>query len=124
MLNESTNHSSRRVLTVIALDGRTETELLELLAAAPAFLRLEPLEESIPVGLSGSLHSQTIAIGNAPYFAALGLSTRKLNDWPERIRTHGQQVLFVAVNGQTVGVLGIETITTAVSKGGSNVGNV
>jgi cation transport ATPase len=108
MLNDSATHLSRRIVSVIALDGRTEADLLRLLTAAPDFARLERLEASTPAGLSGSLDGQSIAIGNAPYFAALGLSTGQLNDWPERLHTRGEQVLFVAVNGLTVGVLGIE----------------
>jgi hypothetical protein len=73
MLND-TNQPSRRIVTVIALEGRTEAELLELLAAAPEFARLEQLGASTPAGLSGSLDGQTIVIGNAAYFAALALS--------------------------------------------------
>jgi cation transport ATPase len=121
MLNETDNHRPRRIATVIALDGRTETELLQLLGAAPGLARLEQLEVAAPAGLCGCLDGQTIAIGNESYFAALGLSTSQLCDWPERMRKHGQEVLLVAVNGQTVGFLGIETLTSPVSEGASNV---
>src|SRR6185295_5895184 len=116
MLNEGSEQSSHHIATVIALDGRTETELLELVAAAPGFARFPQFESSTPVGLCGPLDGQVIAIGNSQYFAALGLSTRHLRDWPERVRTHGQHVLFVAVNGQTIGLLGIETPLPAVSE--------
>lgn len=121
MLNQTINHRPRRIATVIALDGRTEKELLALLAAAPGFARLEQLDASAPAGLCGCLDGQVIAIGNESYFAALGLSTNQLCDWPERIRKHGQQVLLVAVNGQTVGFLGIDTLTADISEGASNV---
>ncbi|HEX4912548.1 MAG TPA: hypothetical protein VFV51_01260 [Vicinamibacterales bacterium] len=106
---------------MIALDGRTESELLELLAAAPGFARLEQLDASAPAGVCGCLDGQEIAIGNEPYFAALGLSTSQLCDWPDRMRKHGQQVLLLAVNGQTVGFFGIDAMTSAVSEGASNV---
>ena len=121
MWNQTNTRRPRRIATVIALDGRTETELLELLGAAPGFARLEQLDAAAPAGLCGCLDGQAIAIGNESYFAALGLSTSQLCDWPERIRTHGQEVLLVAVNGQTVGFLGIETLTSAISEGDSNV---
>src|SRR5262245_39832837 len=110
MLTEPAEQPSPRIATVIAIDGRTETELLELVAAAQALARFETLESSTPAGVCGSLDGRTMAIGNAPYFALLGLSTRQLCDWPERVQTHKQQVLFVAVDGKTIGFLGIETL--------------
>lgn len=121
MLNDTTHHGPWRIATVIALDGRTETELLELLGAAPWLARLDRLDASAPAGLCGCLDGEAIAIGNESYFAALGLSTSQLCDWPERIRKHGQEVLLVAVDGRTVGFLGIETMTSATSEGASNV---
>jgi cation transport ATPase len=104
MLNDTLKQ--RRIVTAIALEGRTEADLLELIDSVPDLARLDGNVES-PKGISGSLEGQTVAIGNAAYFAALGLATAHLCDWPERIRSHGQEVLFIAIDGRAIGVLGV-----------------
>ena len=109
MLKDTLN-TDRRIVTVIALEGRTEADLLTLVAGAPELARLDRLEEGGPAGVSGTLNGQRVTIGNAAYFHALGLSIECLCDWPDRIRKHGQQVLFVAVNGRTAGFLGVDSI--------------
>jgi cation transport ATPase len=106
MLND-THPAPARVATLIALDGRTEADLLALVGGAMELARLERLDESIAAGVSGRLNGQPVALGNAAYFAALGVSVQRLCDWPDRIRTHGQHVLFVAVDGRIAGILGI-----------------
>jgi FtsP/CotA-like multicopper oxidase with cupredoxin domain len=40
-------------------------------------------------------------------FTDLGLPIDRLGAWSERLRHHGQQVLFVAVDGRTAGFLGV-----------------
>ena len=95
-----------RIVTVVALEGRTEADLLELIESVPELARLDGQEDT-PKGISGSLNGRFVVIGNGAYFAALGLSIAHLCDWPERIRRHGQQVLFVAINGRAVGFLGV-----------------
>ena len=111
MLNDTLKTPQRRIATVIALEGRTEADLLALVEGAPELVRLDRLGEAVAAGLSGTLGGHTVAIGNAAYFAALGLSLTCLCDWPERIRRHGQQVLFVAVDGRTAGFLGMTDST-------------
>ena len=75
------------LVSVIALDGRREEELLAL--------------------ATGAAEGHEVVIGDEQRFAELGLSVERLADWPDRLRQRGQRVVFVAVNGQTVGLLGV-----------------
>jgi cation transport ATPase len=73
--------------SVVALDGRNEEELLAL--------------------ATGAVDGRTVVVGDAGRFAELGLSIERLGDWPDRLRQWGQRVVFVAVDGQIAGVLGV-----------------
>jgi hypothetical protein len=75
------------VVSIVALDGRSEDELLALATAAA--------------------DGCTVVVGDALRFAELGLSIEGLGDWPDRLRQRGQHVVFVAVDGQTAGLLGV-----------------
>ena len=107
-MSNDTHSAPGRVATVIALDGRSQDDLLALVGGAMELARFERLDESVPAGVSGRLGDHVVVIGNAAYFAALGVSIECLCDWPDRIRRHGQHVLFVAVDGRTAGFLGID----------------
>jgi len=48
-----------------------------------------------------------VILGNAALFSELGLSVARLGNWPEKLQQRGQQVLFVAVDGQAAGFLGM-----------------
>jgi cation transport ATPase len=75
------------LVSVVALDGRNEDELLAL--------------------ATGAADGRAVVVGDAERFAELGLSIERLGDWPDRLRQRGQRVVFVAVDGQTAGVLGV-----------------
>jgi cation transport ATPase len=75
------------LVSIVALDGRSEDELLAL--------------------TSGAAEGHSIVVGDATRFAELGLSIHRLGDWPDRLRQQGQRVVFVAVDGQTAGLLGV-----------------
>lgn len=79
--------SKPTVVSIVALDGRNEEELLALATCAA--------------------EGDTVVVGDAERFAALGLSLERLGDWPERLSQRGQRVVFVAVDGKTVGLLGV-----------------
>ena len=124
---DSGTTDSSRVVTVVALEGRTEAALLALVAGLAGGLeprlaaairdgarergvdatRLDQFHETAATGVAGTLGGHRVALGNAAFFAGLGLSISHLCDWPERMRQHGQQVLFIAIDGRTVGFLGI-----------------
>ncbi len=75
------------LVSIVALDGRSEDELLAL--------------------ASGAAEGRSVVVGDAARFAELGLSIDRLGDWPERLRQQGQRVVFVAVDGETAGLLGV-----------------
>ncbi len=75
------------LVSIVALDGRSEDELLAL--------------------ATGAATGHTVVVGDAQRFAALRLSIAPLGDWPDRLQQQGQRVVFVAVDGQTAGLLGI-----------------
>jgi cation transport ATPase len=75
------------LVSIVALDGRNEDELLAL--------------------ATGAADGHAVVVGDSERFAALGLSTERLGDWPDRLRQRGQRVVFVAVDGQTAGLLGV-----------------
>ena len=104
MLNDTLKQ--RRIVTVIALEGHTEADLLELLASVPDLARLDGADDTAK-GISGQVEGHAVAIGNGAYFAALGLPLDHLCDWPERIRSHGQQVLLMSIDGRAIGFLGV-----------------
>ena len=75
------------LVSIVALDGRSEDELLAL--------------------ASGAAEGHSVVVGDAARFAELGLSIDRLGDWPDRLRQQGQRVVFVAVDGKTSGLLGV-----------------
>ena len=80
------------LVSIVALDGRNEDELLAL--------------------ATGAVDGHVVVVADAQRFSELGLSVERLGDWPDRLRQRGQRVVFVAVDGQTAGLLGV--IDTAV----------
>jgi cation transport ATPase len=75
------------LVSIVALDGRSEDELLAL--------------------ASGAAEGHSVVVGDAARFAELGLSIDRLGDWPDRLRQQGQRVVFVAVDEETAGLLGV-----------------
>ena len=75
------------VVSVVAIDDRSDHELLAL--------------------ATGAADGHVVIVADAARFAALGLSIDALGKWPERLRQQGQHVVFVAVDGQTAGLLGV-----------------
>ena len=79
---------NKTVVSIVALDGRTDDELLALAMDAA--------------------EGDRVVLGDARRFAELGLSIERLGDWPDRLRQRGQRAVFVAVDGETAGFLGIQ----------------
>jgi cation transport ATPase len=75
------------LVSVVALNGRSEDELLAL--------------------ATGAMDGHAVVVGDAARFDELGLSIDRLGDWPDRLRQRGQRVVFVAIDGQTAGLLGV-----------------
>ena len=58
-------------------------------------------------GLRRQRQSLSSSMPSRAAFAELGLSIERLGDWPDRLRQRGQRVVFVALDGQTIGLLGV-----------------
>ena len=119
--------NKRRVVTVIALGGHSETSLLTLAAGIAAGLEpalaaaieetardrgiparsCEGFIEATPTGVAASADGHSVVVGNAAFLTKLGISIEHLCDWPDRMRQHGQQVVFVAVDGRAAGFFGV-----------------
>ena len=92
-----------KVVSVVALDGHDEKTLLALAARLTDGLDSRIADR----GVTGCVDGHAVVLGNAAMFTDLGLSIDRLGNWSERLRQHGQQVLFVAVDGHTAGFLGL-----------------
>jgi Cu+-exporting ATPase len=115
------------LVSIVALDGCGDDELLALAAGAAGDLEaplssailesarerdvevaaVDRVHETTGAGVVASVEGKTVVVGNAALFANLGLSLKRFSDWPERLQQRGQHVLFVAVNGKAVGFLGV-----------------
>ena len=115
-------------MSLVALDGRDESDLLSLAAGLArnldtslgsailesarereiAIPNVDQFHETARAGVVASVAGHKVVLGNSALFAALGLSTDALGDWPDRLRQQGQSLLFVAVDGRTAGFFGVK----------------
>lgn len=58
-------------------------------------------------GITGTIEEHAVSVGNRMLMEYLGINTGKVNEAAESLRTEGQTVMFVAVDGKAVGLLGI-----------------
>jgi Cu+-exporting ATPase len=116
-----------RLVTVQALLGITESELLRLaasvergsehpLAAAivagaeqrgvqPA--KAEEFRSLTGKGVLGRVDARHVALGNRQLFEAVNIDARPLLDAAESLRREGQTVMLVAVDGNPAGLVGV-----------------
>jgi P-type Cu+ transporter len=113
--------------TVHPLSGVDETTLIRL-AASLEGVSEHPLAEAVvsgarargitpvPVagfksvtgrGVTGRVEGRTLAIGSLSFLQSLGIDTRDLDARAEERRHAGETTVFVAVDGQATGLLGI-----------------
>jgi Cu+-exporting ATPase len=115
------------LVSIVALDGRDDDALLALAAGAARGLdaplstaildsaqerdveaaAIDQVHHTAGAGVVASVDGKTVVVGNAALFTTLGLSLARFGDWPERLQQRGQHVLFVAVDGQAAGFLGV-----------------
>ncbi len=116
-----------RVVSVVALPGEDESELLRLtadvevasehpLAAAVAAaarergLEIKPAESfrsHTGKGVEGKVDGRAVAIGNRSLLEAFGISPQAFGERSEALHRDGQTVVFVAIDGRPAGLLGI-----------------
>jgi Cu+-exporting ATPase len=116
-----------RLVTVEPAAGFDESSLLQLaaslergsehpLAAAivsgaeergVALAKTESFESLTGKGVKGSVNGQSVALGNRALLDELAVSAGELIARAEQYRTEGQTVMFVVVDGQTAGLLGV-----------------
>ena len=90
-------------MTVVALDGHDEASLLA--CAASVINGFDPGLGSGPI--AGSVGGHAVVLGDAAMFANLGLPIERFGNAANRLRRHGEHVLFVAVDGRIAGMLGL-----------------
>jgi Cu+-exporting ATPase len=115
------------LVSIVALDGRDDDALLALAAGAARGLEgplgaailesarerdvevaaVNQVHETAQAGVVASVEGMMVVVGNATLLTNLGVSLDRFGDWPERLQQRGQQVLFVAVDGEAAGFLGV-----------------
>ncbi len=69
--------------------------------------KVEHFRSVTGLGIAGQINGHEVAVGNAELLASLGIAPGDLEQPADRWRTEGQTVVFVAVDGATVGVIGV-----------------
>jgi len=116
-----------RLTTVVATPGQSESELLRLAAslergsehplaaaivagAQAKGLALAPVAEFRSLtgkGVIGVVDGQAVTLGNRALFEEQTIDLGVLSAQAEELRRDGQTVMFVALNGRPVGLLGV-----------------
>jgi len=96
-----------------ALERGSEHPLGEAIvrAAEERGLELPPPRDftsTVGLGVEGRVDERAVALGNAAMMDALGIALGELEARAEALRGEGQTVVFVAVDGACVGLLGVE----------------
>jgi P-type Cu+ transporter len=116
-----------RLVTVLSSDGLGEDGLLRLAASlerasehplaaaivrgaderAVALADATSFESLTGRGVVGEIGGRKVALGNAKLFEEQGVPLGELAGRAEKLRTDGQTVMFVAVDGRPAGLLGV-----------------
>jgi Cu+-exporting ATPase len=124
---DSLRPATAKIVSVIAVGGREERELLALAASlAPGLARVladvfagvvtdrqttfddsDAWHDSGPVGVAATLNGHSVVVGNAALLNQFDISVERLGDAPERLRRRGEHVMFVSIDGRIGGVFGI-----------------
>jgi Cu+-exporting ATPase len=116
-----------KLVNVVPVAGMDERELLVLSASlergsehplaaaivagaeqrALGLANAEGFESITGKGITGRVHGRAVAVGNRALLESLGIDAAALADRAESLRGDGQTVMFVAVDGQAAGLLGV-----------------
>ncbi len=115
------------VTRIVAASGYEENEILRLAASverasehplADAIVRaakargqnlgqVDGFDSPTGKGAIGKVDGKAITLGNAPYFASIGIATAALDAEAERLRSDGATVIYAAIDGRLAGLFAI-----------------
>jgi Cu+-exporting ATPase len=95
-----------------SVERSSEHPLAAAIVAAAAERKIDLLDVSdfaspSGKGVTGVVERRRVALGNANFFAELGIATAALQDEAERLRGDGATVIFVAINGVLAGLIAV-----------------
>jgi len=95
-----------------SVERASEHPLAAAIVAAAAARNIVPLpaigfDSPSGKGVTGMVESRRVVLGNAKFFAELGIATNSLQSEAERRRGDGATVVFVAVDGKLAGLIAI-----------------
>ncbi|KJC44586.1 heavy metal translocating P-type ATPase [Bradyrhizobium sp. LTSP857] len=116
-----------KVVAIIPVAGHAEDDILRLAASverasehplADAIMRaakekqlalgqVEQFDSPTGKGATGKVDGKTIVLGNAKYFASIGIDTKALDVEAERLRGDGATVINMAIDGALAGLFAI-----------------
>jgi P-type Cu+ transporter len=116
-----------RVVSVVPMPGQDEGEMLRLaagveiasehpLAAAIAaaasdrglsVATAESFQSHTGKGVEGNVEGRFVVVGNRSLLEELGISAEKFGEHAEALRSEGQTVVFILVDGRPAGLIGI-----------------
>ena len=98
-LAASLDQGSEHPLAAAIVDAARQRKL----ALAPA----EDFESSSGIGVHGTVEGQRLALGNTALMTQEGIDVTSLASAGEELRAHGASVMFLAGNGQLLGLLAV-----------------
>jgi FtsP/CotA-like multicopper oxidase with cupredoxin domain/acetylornithine deacetylase/succinyl-diaminopimelate desuccinylase-like protein len=118
------------VLSLLAIDGHDDSEVLAVAAsvagrftsrlaaavigsARERALRTHPVQDVDYVagsGICGDVQGHRVVLGTRAIFEALSIPLEAFGEWPQRLARRGETVLFVAIDGQAAGLLGVANL--------------
>jgi P-type Cu+ transporter len=95
-----------------SVERSSEHPLAAAIVAAAAARKIDLLPTSdfaspSGKGVTGVVERRRVALGNAKFFAELGIATAALQGEAERLRGDGGTVIFVAINGALSGLIAV-----------------
>lgn len=124
-LRTGTGRDEERLLQLAAsLERGSEHPLAEAIVAGAKERNIELKETEnfnslTGKGVTGQVEGRTVALGNQSLMHELDITTGELAKQAEKLRAEGQTVMYVAVDGSAIGLLGVadpikETTTEAI----------
>jgi Cu+-exporting ATPase len=98
-LAASLEKASEHPLAAAIVEGAEERDL--------ALTKADSFESMTGKGVTGSVDGRTVALGNSGLMDDLGVSVEHVSDRAESMRSEGETVMFVAVDGELAGLVGV-----------------